>query len=437
VATILVVDDHSSSREFLVTLLGYQGHRLLEAADGEEALERVRSEEPDLIISDLVMPRMDGYELAFQLRSDPTIARMPIIFYTAGYGVEEAHDLAQSCGVFHMLTKPSEPEVILSNVESALRFPVPPLPCDWPGEPGEMRWVQEVQVQHHRLLINKLTQQVKLLEQEITVREWAEESVCILNAQLEERVIERTASLNKANARLQRELCLNESIRLRIEAQTKQIHQQCEVLAHQKAQLAEANARLERLASTDGLTGLKNRRTFQTCLEQEFERASRYNTALSLIVLDVDQFKRYNDTFGHPAGDVALQQVAACLEKRARLSDVVTRYGGEEFAILLPNTNREGARILAERLRETIETAQWPHRPITISLGIASLTSGIPCHAALVQAADQALYAAKQAGRNRALHYEDLAPYADLNSLCAIVREDLYEKEDRQYETIS
>src|SRR5579871_4039525 len=365
VATILVVDDQPTSRQFLETLLGYQGHRLLHAINGEEALAMVPAETPDLIITDLIMPRMDGYEFVFQLRSNPAIARMPVIFYTAGYDVREVSDLARSCGVFHILAKPADPEVILSNVEAALQLRLPPLPCDRPDEIG---WDQGVQTEHRQLLVNKLTQQMALMEREIAVRKEAEETITALNAKLEMKVMERTDRLKKTNARLRLELRENKRARLQIEEQTQQIRQQLSELELQKSQLAEANARLERLASTDGLTSLKNRRLFQVSLEQEFERARRYNLHLSLALVDVDQFKLYNDTFGHPAGDSALKQVAALLEKTVRHSDMVARYGGEEFAIILPSTDREGALMMAERLRETIETAQWPLRPVTISI---------------------------------------------------------------------
>jgi CheY-like chemotaxis protein len=119
-ATILVVDDHSSNRDFLVTLLGYQGHRLLEAADGAEALALVRTVHPDLIISDIIMPTRDGYEFVRQLRADSTLGHTPVIFSTAHYLDREAEALAQQCGVPYILPKPTEPETVLRVVTAAL-----------------------------------------------------------------------------------------------------------------------------------------------------------------------------------------------------------------------------------------------------------------------------------------------------------------------------
>ncbi|MCX7700674.1 MAG: diguanylate cyclase [Gemmataceae bacterium] len=165
--------------------------------------------------------------------------------------------------------------------------------------------------------------------------------------------------------------------------------------------LAEANARLELLATTDPLTGLNNRLVFQHRLEDEFQRTCRYGVPLSLALLDVDRFKSFNDTYGHPAGDAVLVEVGRLLRQTARITDLVARFGGEEFAILLPNTPIEGAIQLGERFRRVIETATWRHRPVTISVGLAAATPEMKESEALVSAADAALYRAKQLGRNR------------------------------------
>ena len=142
---------------------------------------------------------------------------------------------------------------------------------------------------------------------------------------------------------------------------------------------------------TDGLTGLKNHRMFQESLVEAVERARRYNTALSVILLDVDKFKSYNDTFGHPAGDVVLKKVAQVLHEVARTVDLVTRYGGEEFVILLPETDADGATNAAERFRMAIETAFWTERPVTASFGISTFNLLTPDGSTLVSEADKAV----------------------------------------------
>lgn len=171
-------------------------------------------------------------------------------------------------------------------------------------------------------------------------------------------------------------------------------------LEAQKRELEAANTLLRALATTDGLTGLANHRHFQEKLAAEFKRAQRYGVSLSLILLDVDHFKKYNDAFGHPAGDVVLKRVASILTHAARETDLVARYGGEEFAILLAETNREGAQSLAERIRATIAETLWDKRNITVSVGVASLQVIAASAADLVEQADQALYQSKTGGRN-------------------------------------
>jgi diguanylate cyclase (GGDEF)-like protein/PAS domain S-box-containing protein/putative nucleotidyltransferase with HDIG domain len=171
------------------------------------------------------------------------------------------------------------------------------------------------------------------------------------------------------------------------------------ILAMQE-ELERKNARLAELATVDALTGLKNRRHFREELEAAFSLATRNDQALSIVMLDVDDFKRYNDTFGHPAGDELLCALAGLLRSSGREHDVVARYGGEEFAILLPGTDAPGGRVFAERLRAAVENYSWPLRPVTASFGVATVNPGDMDPEALVARADQALYRSKQRGRN-------------------------------------
>ena len=138
--------------------------------------------------------------------------------------------------------------------------------------------------------------------------------------------------------------------------------------------------------------------------------AARQSLHTSLIMLDVDHFKDYNDAFGHPAGDEALRSVALTLREGVRLQDVVARYGGEEFVILLPATDAAMALTTAERLRAAIERQSGMPRPVTASFGVATSDAGASDTGLLVEQADQALYHAKRSGRNRACHYRDSVP---------------------------
>jgi len=196
----------------------------------------------------------------------------------------------------------------------------------------------------------------------------------------------------------------------RIAAQMVQITQSAALLAAQKRQLEEANAQLAVLALSDSLTGLGNRRAFEQRMEMEMSRVGRYGHALSLLLLDVDFFKEYNDAFGHPAGDEVLRALAALLRGQGRDTDFYARYGGEEFIVILPHTDRAGALTVAERLRGLIEGSSWPRRAVTASLGVSTLLPAMAGADELIAEADRALYAAKAAGRNRTAHAADYSP---------------------------
>lgn len=179
-------------------------------------------------------------------------------------------------------------------------------------------------------------------------------------------------------------------------------------IEEQKLALEEANEKLETLAVTDGLTGLSNHRRFQEEVESAFASHVRLNFPLSLILLDVDHFKQYNDAFGHPAGDDVLKKVASILTATSRNYEVVARYGGEEFAVLLPGTSKEQAMLASERFRIAIERENWQMRQITASFGVASLEPLMSNPRDLIQHADAALYASKQNGRNCSTHFEHI-----------------------------
>lgn len=173
--------------------------------------------------------------------------------------------------------------------------------------------------------------------------------------------------------------------------------------------LQEAYNAVEALAVTDALTGLANRRRFDECLATEWRRAARERQPLSLLMLDVDQFKVYNDTYGHQRGDSCLKQVAeACMDVVSRPGDLVARFGGEEFVVILPNTEGDGAMHVADEICEALRSRRLPHggNPlgiVTISIGCATLVPKFGKHAAnLIQIADEALYKAKQGGRDQA-----------------------------------
>jgi diguanylate cyclase (GGDEF)-like protein/PAS domain S-box-containing protein len=187
------------------------------------------------------------------------------------------------------------------------------------------------------------------------------------------------------------------------------------LLGEQAVALQAANERLLELATTDSLTALWNRRAFLDQLDIHLELAVRAARPMSVLIIDVDHFKPYNDTHGHLAGDEALRGVARLLRDRARRSDYVARLGGEEFGVILPDAGHEGALRLGEELRAAVASVSWPHRSITISVGAATVAypapvprPNAPSRSQILAAADRALYHSKQRGRNRVTHVDDL-----------------------------
>ncbi len=172
-------------------------------------------------------------------------------------------------------------------------------------------------------------------------------------------------------------------------------------------ELQRVNQELERLSFFDQLTGVANRRNFDITLEKQFLLSRRNRSPLSLIICDIDYFKRYNDSYGHQQGDDCLKKVAASMQAQiSRPTDLVCRYGGEEFAVILPDTHDDGGQLLAERMRQAVAAENLPHTQstagvVTISLGIATYHGQYPKAEQLIKAADEALYKAKELGRNR------------------------------------
>lgn len=288
---ILLVEDSVVQRSILTRQLTEHGFEVFSAADGEEAFAIAERALPDLVLLDLMLPKVGGLEVCRRLKASPHTAPVPVIFITSSRSPEEKIK-ALECGAHDFLTKPVTRQELLTRIRFLLR---------------------------QKQLFDSLAEQ----------------------------------------------------------------------------------------ARKDPLTGLSNRRQLMSDLHLEMERAKRYGTPLSLILLDVDQFKRYNDTHGHPAGDDVLRQLARLLTLNVRAFDKVARYGGEEFVVILPQTNLPGAVATAEKLRRAIEEHPFLHgerQPggrLTISLGVA----GFPEHAGsvddLLNRADQAMYRAKAAGRNR------------------------------------
>jgi len=295
---ILVVEDDAVLRDGIVRLLTAQGYAVDCAGCGAEALELAALTRPDLLVLDLSLPDLDGFEVCTRLQADPATRHIPVVFVTA-HNDEAAEARGLALGAVDFIGKPIRPAIVRARVQTHL-----------------------------------------LLKRQGDV--------------------------------------------------------------------------LRDLAYLDGLTGLHNRRAFDERLAAELRHAARDRTPLSLVMIDVDRFKRYNDHYGHLAGDDALRQVAAALRAgMLRPMDLVTRFGGEEFACVLPGTDLPGALAVAERLRAAVTALRLPHptsevQPhLSISLGVACTTQmPVLTPQALLAGADAALYQAKSAGRDRVQGFE-------------------------------
>jgi diguanylate cyclase (GGDEF)-like protein len=371
VATIVIVGEQIINHP-LATLLGDHGHRVLEAADSEQALEIVRAEKPDLVLADILIGNMDGCQLVQSLRAEAGWARPRLVFLSAAYMETDARALARACGVSELIVKPAEPQALLALINAALSGP--------PAQTAKPSLEPSSAEPYLRSMAGKLYQRVAELER--------------LSAQLDQRAAERTEQLEVARSALEQEV-------------TKRLWAEKE--------LTQANLRLHDRAVRDALTGLHNRGYLEESLDREESRARRSNQSLGVMMIDIDHFKRCNDMFGHAAGDAVLRAVAQHMLSLARGEDILCRYGGEEFLLLMahasPATMLERAEKLCLGVRNLeIECDGRRVGPVTLSVGIAMFPDHGESGQAVLQAADTALYRAKAAGRNCVVMANEVTP---------------------------
>ncbi len=297
--SVLVVDDDPDKQLLLRVALQSEGYSVRTADDGESGLAAVDSFQPDLIVTDVMMPRMDGYELARRIRANPQTKFIPIIIQSAARSDAQDLRLGAEVGALGYITDPTDLDLLLARARTLLDFK------------GYLDTCEEA-------------------------------------------------------------------------------------------------------AFTDHLTGLANRRRFERQLEREITRTRRYERPFCLLLLDIDNFKRVNDTYGHEAGDEALLYLTKTLQAETRGIDLAARIGGEEFAVILPETEFDSGMEVAERLCRAIRLTAIPVAGnITASFGIAEFPSCAASGRELLAAADAAMYEAKRLGRSRV---ERAAIISDLNS---------------------
>jgi diguanylate cyclase (GGDEF)-like protein len=368
-ATIVIVGEQVIDPR-AATLLGDHGHRVLEAADVEQALEIVRVEKPDLVLADILTGSC--CQLARYLGAEAGQARPRVVFLAAACVETEARALARACGASELIVKPAEPEALLAVINAALSRP--------PAEMGKPPLAPSSAEAYLRSMAGKLNQRVAELER--------------LSVQLDQRTAERTEQLEVARSALEQEV-------------TKRLWAERE--------LTQANLRLHDKAVRDALTGLHNRGYLEESLDREESRARRSSQSLGVMMIDIDHFKRCNDMFGHAAGDAVLRAVAQHMLSLARGEDILCRYGGEEFVLVMANASPGTMLERAEKIClgvKSLEIECDGRRvgPVTLSAGIAMFPEHGENGQAVLQAADAALYRAKAAGRNCVVMANEVKP---------------------------
>lgn len=477
-ARILLADDSPTILEMVKFILSMGDYEVVTASDGLEAVERVYETSPDMVILDIMMPHMNGYQACRLLKNDPLTKHIPVMILTSK---DQASDKfwGLQTGADEFITKDFKPPQLLEAVGRVLergsvgKLALPPVErprssmdifakindlmdkklyeatiLNEIGKVGHNISDFEETVKSVMVLLSKLidytvaavafssdrgTEVLINLNYPVEPQLIDEFKVQVLGAMQsygmdttpEDAVArvfhaegESKASDKGINVRsfLATPISVGNQIKgsfavgaLASSWFTEEDAEILEIISNQAYVVIE-NARLyreiSRISVTDGLTGIYNRRYLMDALEREFSRASRHKEAFSLIMVDIDHFKKVNDTYGHQTGDVVLKETARILNDALRKSDTIGRYGGEEFCIILPETTLEGARAVAENLRALVEAHVFHSGDTslraTASLGVSSFpVEGITSSADLLKRADEALYRAKEGGRNR------------------------------------
>ncbi|MRG55599.1 PleD family two-component system response regulator [Phyllobacterium sp. SYP-B3895] len=450
-ARILVVDDVPANVKLLEARLTAEYYEVVTATDGYAALDICETSNVDVILLDIMMPGMDGFEVCRRLKSSPATAHIPIVLVTALDG-EKDRITGLDLGADDFLTKPVNDLQLLARVkslvrlknltdelrlrvattrdvglESILRFPgkdggnkkARVLLIDERLESAEriqsilgVTAVVDVQIDPQTGFFDAIQGNYDCLVISSNLSDFDPLRICaqlrsldntrslpiILIARPGEETLIRRALELGVNDYVMRPLHPNELLaRLRTQLRRKAYHDG----------LRASVVKTYEMAVTDSLTGLHNRLYLETHLATLFKRAVERRRPLSVLMTDIDRFKLINDTHGHDGGDEVLREFAKRLRRNVRGSDLASRYGGEEFFIVMPDTDTSIAAVVAERIRREVASTPFPVNknaisvPVTISVGIASVLPTGDSVSALLKRADDALYDAKAAGRNR------------------------------------
>jgi two-component system, cell cycle response regulator len=444
---ILLVDDLPENLQLLSDLLIKLGYTVRSVTSGRMALKTVKVKCPDVILLDIKMPEMDGYQVCQSLKADENLSNIPVIFISALDDVFDKVTAFKSGGVDY-ITKPFQIEEVVARLENQLTIQRQQRLLE--TEIKTRRETQEVLYQSRALLASVLNSSLDGIAAMQAVRDPItgdiEDFRCLVVNPVIAKVFERNREemigklvLKKFLSHINPELfdkfvevvetgepleqdfyypsgdsCWYHFVAVKLgDGFSITIR---DITARKKIEIAlqDANHKLELLANLDGLTQVANRRCFNQRLQNEWQFLAERKQPLSLILFDIDAFKRYNDYYGHLAGDDCLLQIAQTVYKcirsqdQKRPPDLVARYGGEEFVVLLSNTDLAGAIKVASRIQEVIHNLKIAHIHshvkdiVTVSLGIACLIPNLEVSPdTLIFCADKALYMAKEQGRDR------------------------------------
>jgi two-component system, cell cycle response regulator len=443
-ARVLLVDDLEANRKVLASKLIQEYYQVVEAANGEEALRRAVSDAPDIILLDVMMPGMDGFEVCRRLKDDPDTAHIPVVFVSA---LDERIDRLRglSLGADDFLTKPVDTAQLIARMRSLARMKV--VVDELRGRQASGRRMGVIEGEEtadnglgaQLLVIDDSPRQLDLVQRALS----PSHTVVTLETQhagaRPDVVLVSLAAKAFDGLRVTAHLRSNDATRqtpilvLCDPDETAKAHRALDLGAHdiiyrpldedelqsrvrtivrRKRLIETMRASLDQsmeLAVTDQLTGLNNRRYLMSQLGPLVQRAARGGDPVSVIIADVDHFKRINDNFGHDVGDEVLKEFAARLASNFRPIDISCRYGGEEFVVVMPNTRGDYACLVAERLRRHVSGAPFAIKAgtdalsVTVSLGVAVATGVGDTADKVLKRADEALYRAKQNGRNRVM----------------------------------
>ncbi len=447
-ARILVVDDIDANRRLLQARLEAQYHSVILACNGPEALEKARTMDPEIILLDVMMPGMDGYEVCRRLKADPVTAHIPVVMVTALSDIEDrVRGLA--AGAEDFLTKPVDDFLLTSRINTLMRYSAVtselrrreasglktgamegPAQEDVEG-PARVFLIDDNPPTSARIaaLLREDGHKVVTLLESGNMGDLARERTDVLLVSLLSKSFDplklcahfKTNDVTRAvsillicdpleRARAVRGLEIGASDIIMAPVDTQELLARIRTQTHRTRYVEILRGRVDRgleLSVIDQLTGLYNRRYMTSQLQQYMHRAVTDGKPLSVMMLDIDHFKPVNDTHGHRAGDEVLQALADRLRHNIRPMDVACRPGGEEFLVILPETPGELACAAAERVRRAVAAdpfkvlSETREIAVTVSAGVSSLLGKDDTMAELLNRADTALYQAKSAGRNR------------------------------------